>query len=189
MTVAEKIAQTMTAAPAIPRLGVPAYEWWSEALHGVARAGRATVFPQAIALAATFDEPLVRRVATVDLRRGAREVSTRRRRAAQHGRYQGLTFFSPNINIFRDPRWGRGHETFGEDPLLTARMGVAFITGMQGDDPRYLKTRRDREALRRPQRPRGRPAHVRRARQRARSRRHLPAAVRGRACAAGASPR
>ena len=117
MTVAEKIAQTMTDAPAIPRLGVPAYEWWNEALHGVARAGRATVFPQAIALAATFDEKLVKRVADVDLRRGARQVQpgpgARRARAA----IQGLTFFSPNINIFRDPRWGRGHETFGEDPL------------------------------------------------------------------------
>jgi beta-glucosidase len=139
MTVSEKIAQTMTAAPAIPRLGVPAYEWWSEALHGVARAGRATVFPQAIALAATFDEPLMRRVATAISDEGRAKFNQAQARG-QHGRYQGLTFFSPNINIFRDPRWGRGHETFGEDPVLTARMGVAFINGMQGDDPAYWKT-------------------------------------------------
>ena len=139
MTVAEKISQTMTAAPAIPRLGVPAYEWWSEALHGVARAGRATVFPQAIALAATFDDPLVKRVATVISDEGRAKFNQAQARG-ERGRYHGLTFFSPNINIFRDPRWGRGHETFGEDPVLTARMGVAFITGMQGDNPHYWKT-------------------------------------------------
>jgi beta-glucosidase len=138
MTVAEKIAQTMTAAPAIPRLGVPAYEWWSEALHGVARAGRATVFPQAIALAATFDDALVKRVAAVISDEGRAKFNQAQARG-QQGRYQGLTFFSPNLNIFRDPRWGRGHETFGEDPLLTGHMGVAFITGMQGDDPHYWK--------------------------------------------------
>jgi beta-glucosidase len=139
MTVSEKIAQTMTAATAIPRLGVPAYEWWNEALHGVARAGRATVFPQAIALAATFDEALMRRVATVVSDEGRAKFNLAQARGIR-SRYHGLTFFSPNVNIFRDPRWGRGHETFGEDPLLTARMGVAFITGMQGDDPRYWKT-------------------------------------------------
>ena len=139
MTVSEKIAQTMTAAPAIPRLGVPAYEWWSEALHGVARAGRATVFPQAIALAATFDEPLMRRVANV-ISDEARAKFNQAQARGQHGRYQGLTFFSPNVNIFRDPRWGRGHETFGEDPVLTTRMGVAFISGMQGDHPALWKT-------------------------------------------------
>ena len=139
MTVSEKIAQTMTAAPAIPRLGVPAYEWWSEALHGVARAGRATVFPQAIALAATFDEKLVKRVAEVISDEGRAKYNIAQARG-EHGRYQGLTFFSPNINIFRDPRWGRGHETFGEDPFLTGRMGFAFITGLQGDDPHYWKT-------------------------------------------------
>ena len=139
MTVSEKIAQTMTAAPAIPRLGVPAYEWWSEALHGVARAGRATVFPQAIALAATFDEPLMRRVAAV-VSDEARAKFNQAQARGQHGRYQGLTFFSPNVNIFRDPRWGRGHETFGEDPVLTTRMGVAFISGMQGDHPALFKT-------------------------------------------------
>ena len=132
MTVDEKIGQLMTSAPAIPRLGVPAYDWWSEALHGVARAGRATVFPQAIALAATFDAPLVERVATA-ISDEARAKFNLAQARGERGRYQGLTFFSPNINIFRDPRWGRGHETFGEDPFLTARMGVAFIEGMQGE--------------------------------------------------------
>ncbi|HSY39314.1 MAG TPA: glycoside hydrolase family 3 C-terminal domain-containing protein, partial [Polyangia bacterium] len=139
MTVDEKIAQLMTSAPEIPRLGVPAYDWWSEALHGVARAGRATVFPQAIALAATFDAPLVQRVATA-ISDEARAKFNLAQARGERGRYRGLTFFSPNINIFRDPRWGRGQETYGEDPLLTARMGVAFIEGMQGDDPRLLKT-------------------------------------------------
>jgi len=139
MTVDEKIAQLMTSAPELPRLGVPAYDWWSEALHGVARAGRATVFPQAIALAATFDAPLVREVATA-ISDEARAKFNLAQARGERGRYQGLTFFSPNINIFRDPRWGRGQETYGEDPLLTARMGVAFIEGMQGDDPRLLKT-------------------------------------------------
>ncbi|HVV48615.1 MAG TPA: glycoside hydrolase family 3 N-terminal domain-containing protein, partial [Polyangia bacterium] len=136
---AEKIGQLMTAAPAIPRLGVPAYDWWNEALHGVARAGRATVFPQAIALAATFDEPFVRRVAAAFSDEARAKYNLAQARGAR-GRYQGLTFFSPNLNLFRDPRWGRGQETFGEDPLLAARMGVAFIDGMQGDDPRWLKT-------------------------------------------------
>ena len=140
MTVDEKIGQLMTSAPEIPRLGVPAYDWWSEALHGVARAGRATVFPQAIALAATFDAPLVRQVATA-ISDEARAKFNLAQARGERGRYQGLTFFSPNINIFRDPRWGRGQETYGEDPLLTSRMGVAFIEGMQGrSDPRLLKT-------------------------------------------------
>jgi beta-glucosidase len=139
MTRGEKVAQTMTRAPAIPRLGVPAYDWWNEALHGVARAGRATVFPQVIALGATFDESLVQRVADA-IADEARAKFNEAERRGQRGRYQGLTFFSPNLNIFRDPRWGRGQETFGEDPLLTARLGVAFINGMQGDRVRYLKT-------------------------------------------------
>jgi beta-glucosidase len=139
MTLDEKVAQLMTDAPAIPRLGVPAYDWWNEALHGVARAGIATVFPQAIGLGATFDEALMLKVATAtsDEARAKHHEALRR---GQHGRYQGLTFFSPNVNIFRDPRWGRGQETYGEDPLLTARLAVAFVRGMQGDDPRYLKT-------------------------------------------------
>lgn len=139
MTLEEKVAQMMDQAPAIDRLGVPAYGWWNEALHGVARAGVATVFPQAIGLAATFDEPLMQRVATI-VSDEARAKHHEFVRQGQRGRYQGLTFFSPNINIFRDPRWGRGHETYGEDPVLTGRMAVAFIRGMQGDDPVYLKT-------------------------------------------------
>jgi beta-glucosidase len=126
MTVDEKIGQLMTSAPELPRLGVPAYHWWSEALHGVARAGRATVFPQAIALAATFDAPLVREVADA-ISDEARAKFNLAQARGERGRYHGLTFFSPNINIFRDPRWGRGQETYGEDPLLTSRMGVAFI--------------------------------------------------------------
>ena len=139
MTLEEKVSQMMNAAPAIPRLDVPAYDWWNESLHGVARAGVATVFPQAIGLAATWDTGLMHRVADV--------ISTEARakyhdaiRKGDHGRYKGLTFWSPNINIFRDPRWGRGHETYGEDPYLTARMGVEFVKGLQGADPKYFKT-------------------------------------------------
>src|SRR4029078_11798385 len=138
MAVSEKTRRTMPGAPAIPRLGVPAYEWWNEALHGVARAGRATVFPQAIALAATFEDKLVKRVADVISDEGRAKYNLAQARG-EHGRFQGLTFFSPNINIFRDPRWGRGRETFGEDPFLTGRMGFAFITGLQGDNPHYWK--------------------------------------------------
>ncbi len=138
MTAAEKISQLMNAAPAIPRLGVPAYDWWNECLHGVARAGAATVFPQAIGMAASFDSALMGEVASAisDEARAKHHEWVRR---GERGRYKGLTFWSPNINIFRDPRWGRGQETYGEDPYLTARMGVAFVKGLQGDDPRYLK--------------------------------------------------
>ncbi|HKO91517.1 MAG TPA: glycoside hydrolase family 3 N-terminal domain-containing protein, partial [Polyangiaceae bacterium] len=139
MTREEKISQMVDRAPAIERLGVPAYQWWNEALHGVARAGLATVFPQAIALAATFDEPLVQQIAGV-IADEARAKHHEFLRQGQRERYQGLTFFSPNINIFRDPRWGRGHETYGEDPYLTGRLGVAFIRGLQGDHPKYYKT-------------------------------------------------
>ena len=138
MTLEEKAGQMMNNAPAIPRLGVPAYEWWNEALHGVARAGAATVFPQAIGLAATFDPDLMFEIATVisdEARAKHHEFAAR----GMRNRYQGLTFWSPNINIFRDPRWGRGQETYGEDPWLTAQMGVAFVKGLQGDDPRYRK--------------------------------------------------
>jgi beta-glucosidase len=138
MTVEEKVSQLVNDAPAIPRLGIPAYEWWNEALHGVARAGSATVFPQAIGLAATFDTPLMREVAVAISDEG-RAKHHEFARQGRRGRYQGLTFWSPNINIFRDPRWGRGQETYGEDPFLTARMGVEFVKGLQGDDPRYLK--------------------------------------------------
>jgi beta-glucosidase len=138
MTLEEKISQLTNDAAAIPRLGVPAYEWWNECLHGVARAGAATVFPQAIGLAASFDAPLLHEVAGV-ISDEARAKHHEFERRGLRARYQGLTFWSPNINIFRDPRWGRGQETYGEDPYLTSRMGVAFVTGLQGDDPNYLK--------------------------------------------------
>ena len=139
MTLGEKTSQMLYNASAVERLGIPAYNWWNEALHGVARAGRATVFPQAIGLAATWDTDLMFRVATAisDEARAKYHDSIRQGR---HGIYEGLTFWSPNINIFRDPRWGRGMETFGEDPYLTARLGVEFVKGMQGDDPNYFKT-------------------------------------------------
>ena len=138
MTLEEKAAQMQNAAPAIERLGLPAYDWWNEALHGVARAGGATVFPQAIGLAASFDVPLMDQVSrTISDEARAKHHEALRR--GEHGRYQGLTFWSPNINIFRDPRWGRGQETYGEDPFLTARMGVSFVRGLQGDDPKYRK--------------------------------------------------
>jgi len=139
MTLAEKVSQLQYTSTAIPRLDVPAYNWWNEALHGVARAGRATVFPQAIGLAATWDTALMHRVATTI----AEEARAKHHEAARDGRrgiYEGLTFWSPNINIFRDPRWGRGMETYGEDPYLAGRLAVAFVRGVQGDDPRYLAT-------------------------------------------------
>lgn len=138
MTLEEKAAQMQNNAPAIERLGVPAYDWWNEGLHGVARAGGATVFPQAVGMAATFDVPLIGQVATA-ISDEARAKHHRFFAEGRHGRYQGLTYWSPNINIFRDPRWGRGQETYGEDPWLTARLGVAFVQGLQGDDPVYRK--------------------------------------------------
>ena len=147
MTLEEKVLQMQSTAPAIPRLGVPAYNWWNEALHGVAQ-GRATVFPQAIGLAATWDTDLMHRVADIistEARAKYNDALTRPAPsgpdalATLPGRTAGLTYWSPNINIFRDPRWGRGQETYGEDPYLTGRMGVAFVTGMQGNDPHYLK--------------------------------------------------
>ena len=138
MTLEEKVLQMQNAAPAIPRLDIPAYDWWNEALHGVARAGYATVFPQAIGLAATWDTKLMYQVADV-ISTEARAKHHEFIRNNQHARYEGLTFWSPNINIFRDPRWGRGQETYGEDPYLTARLGVEFVKGLQGNDPRYFK--------------------------------------------------
>jgi len=138
MTLEEKIAQMLYAAPAIPRLGVPEYNWWNECLHGVARAGVATVFPQAIGLAASFNTELLSEVATA-ISDEARAKHHEFARRGDRGIYKGLTEWSPNINIFRDPRWGRGQETYGEDPYLTSRMGVAFVRGLQGEDPRYLK--------------------------------------------------
>jgi beta-glucosidase len=138
MTVQEKVAQLSNHAPAIDRLGVAAYDYWSEALHGVARNGEATLFPAPIGMAATFDPPLVRRIGDVISTEGRAKYHEALRRG-EHGAFQGLTFWSPNINLFRDPRWGRGHETFGEDPFLTGTMAVEFIRGIQGDDPHYLK--------------------------------------------------
>lgn len=138
MTLEEKVYQTLHAAAAIERLWIPAYNYWNEALHGVARAGVATVFPQAIGLAATFDEDFLEKVATVISDEGRAKFNAQQK-YADYDIYKGLTFWSPNINIFRDPRWGRGHETFGEDPYLTSRLGVRFIEGMQGKDEKYMK--------------------------------------------------
>jgi len=139
MTLEEKISQMQNASPAIEHLGIPAYNWWSEGLHGVARAGLATVFPQAIGLAATWDEKEMYAVATAisdEARAKHHAFAARDKRFI----YQGLTLWSPNINIFRDPRWGRGQETYGEDPFLTGKLAVQFVRGLQGDDPHYLKT-------------------------------------------------
>jgi beta-glucosidase len=138
LTVAEKAGQMLHEAPAVPRLGVPAYNWWNEGLHGVARAGIATVFPQAIGLAAIWSERRLFEIA-VAISDEARAKHHEFLRHDDRGYYKGLTYWSPNINIFRDPRWGRGHETYGECPHLTARLGVAFCRGLEGDDPKYLK--------------------------------------------------
>jgi beta-glucosidase len=138
MTLEEKASQLVNQARAIPRLQVPAYDWWSEALHGVANAGTATVFPEPIGLAATFDSPLIHDMAVV-ISTEARAKHNQAVRAGRRDIMEGLDFWSPNINIFRDPRWGRGQETYGEDPFLTGRMGVAFVTGMQGEDPKYFR--------------------------------------------------
>lgn len=139
MTLEEKASQLLSASPAIDRLDVPAYDWWNECLHGVARAGRATVFPEPIGMAASWDTALFFRVATAisDEARAKHHEFVRR---GKRGIYEGLTFWTPNINLFRDPRWGRGMETYGEDPFLTGRLAVQFIKGLQGDNPRYLKT-------------------------------------------------
>ncbi|HLF89277.1 MAG TPA: glycoside hydrolase family 3 C-terminal domain-containing protein, partial [Anaerolineales bacterium] len=138
MTLEEKISQMMYESPAIARLGIPVYNWWNEGLHGLARAGGATVFPQAIGLAATWNPELMHQVATA-ISDEARAKHHTAIRLGIRTIYSGLTYWSPNINLFRDPRWGRGQETYGEDPYLTAQMGVAFIQGLQGDDPDYLK--------------------------------------------------
>ena len=138
MTLEEKVSQMQNHAAAIARLNIPAYDWWNESLHGVARSGYATVFPQAIGLAATFDAPLLHETGTV-VSTEARAKNAEALRQGNHDIYFGLDFWAPNINIFRDPRWGRGQETYGEDPFLTSRMGVAFVTGLQGDDPRYYR--------------------------------------------------
>ena len=138
MTLKEKISQLGNNAPAIPRLGVLEYNWWNECLHGVARAGTATVFPQAIGMAATFNPNLINDVAVV-ISDEARAKHHEALRNNDYSQYKGLTFWSPNINIFRDPRWGRGHETYGEDPYLTGQIGTQFVKGLQGNDPKYLK--------------------------------------------------
>ena len=139
LTLSEKVTQMNHPAQAIPRLGIAAYNYWSEALHGVARNGRATVFPQAIGMAATWDVTLVQRVASAIGDEARAKYHEAVRRKGYSDWYQGLTFWSPNVNIFRDPRWGRGQETWGEDPFLTGELGAAFVRGLQGDDPRYLK--------------------------------------------------
>lgn len=138
MTLEEKAFQMLHGAPAVERLGIKAYNWWNEALHGVARAGLATVFPQAIGLAATFDEDFLEKVADAISTEGRAKFNAQQK-YDDTDIYKGLTFWSPNVNIFRDPRWGRGHETFGEDPYLTSRLGVRFVEGIQGHDENYMK--------------------------------------------------
>jgi beta-glucosidase len=139
MTLEEKVAQMLNAAPAIPRLGVPAYDWWNEVLHGVARSPyRVTSYPQAIAMAATFDTNSIKLMANYSAMEGRAIYNKANEQGRTGQRYVGLTYWTPNINIFRDPRWGRGQETYGEDPFLTATMGRAFVRGLQGDDPKYL---------------------------------------------------
>src|ERR1017187_6925719 len=138
MTLDEKVSEMMNSSEAIPRLDVPALDWWNEGLHGVARSGYATMFPQAIGMAATWDAPLIKDLATV-ISTEARAKNNEALRHNNHAIYYGLTFWSPNINIFRDPRWGRGQETYGEDPFLTAQLGVNFVEGMQGTNPDYYR--------------------------------------------------
>ena len=138
MTLEEKVSQMLFQSPAVKRLGIPAYNWWNEGLHGVARAGVATMFPQAIGLAATFDENLLFRVGDITSTE-ARAKYHEFQRKGDRDIYKGLTLWSPNVNIFRDPRWGRGQETYGEDPFLTGKLGKAFVRGIQGNDPKYLK--------------------------------------------------
>ena len=138
MTLEEVTGQLRFDAPAIERLGVPAYNWWNETLHGVARAGVATMFPQAIGLAACFDPEMMQELGDISATEGRAKYNA----SVAHGDrdiYKGLTFWSPNVNIFRDPRWGRGHETFGEDPYLTGEIGCAYVRGLQGDGE-YLKS-------------------------------------------------
>ena len=139
LTLEEKVGLMNHPAHAILRLNIPAYNYWSEALHGIARNGRATVFPQAIAMAATWDKELIHRVATAISDEGRAKYHEALRRNGYTAQYQGLNFWSPNVNIFRDPRWGRGQETWGEDPFLTGEMASVFVRGLQGDDPKYLK--------------------------------------------------
>jgi len=140
MNLDDKVSQLTNDAASVPRLGIPAYNWWNEGLHGVARSGVATVFPQAIGMAATFDEPLMHQIGDVIATEFRAKYNATVAKDGSSEWYKGLTIWSPNINIFRDPRWGRGQETYGEDPYLTSRLGVAFVEGLQGRDPKYLKT-------------------------------------------------
>ena len=176
MTLEEKVFQMQHTAPAIPRLGIPSYDWWSEALHGIARSGYATVFPQAIGMAATWDTQLVHREAEV-IATETRAKYNQAQREGNHSIYYGLTLWSPNINIFRDPRWGRGQETYGEDPFLTAKLGVAFVTGLQGNDPKYLEDGSHAQALRRAQRTGEQAAWLRCRALAARPRGYLPSGI------------
>ena len=139
LTLEEKVGLMNHPALGVPRLNIPAYNYWNEALHGVARSGRATVFPQAIGMAATWDKELILKVATAISDEGRAKYHAALRRNGYTAQYQGLTFWSPNVNIFRDPRWGRGQETWGEDPFFTGEMASMFVKGLQGDDPKYLK--------------------------------------------------
>src|SRR5262245_34173630 len=140
LTLEEKVKQMLNATPAIPRLGIPAYDWWNETLHGVARTPfRVTSYPQAIAMAATWDTSSLYRMADYSAMEGRAIHNKAVELGREKERYLGLTYWTPNINIFRDPRWGRGQETYGEDPFLTAKLGAAFVRGLQGDDPKYLK--------------------------------------------------
>src|SRR6201990_1815639 len=139
LTLEEKVSLLGYNSKAIPRLGIPAYNWWNEGLHGVARAGEATIFPQTIGMSATFNDDLIKQFSTV-ISTEARAKYNLAIQQDRHLQYMGLTFWTPNINIFRDPRWGRGQDNYGEEPYLTANMGVAYVKGMQGNDPGHLKT-------------------------------------------------
>ena len=176
MTPEEKTGQLLSVAPAIPRLKVPAYNYWSEALHGIGNDGQATVFPQAIGFASTWNTALVHSMADA-ISTEARARYQEALRQDRHVQSEGLTFWSPNINLFRDPRWGRGQETYGEDPYLTGRMGVAFVTGLQGDDPKYLKVLATPKHFAVHSGPRACETHDRRSDLKTRYRRLLPASL------------
>ena len=139
MTIEEKMSQMLYDSPAIERLNIPEYNWWNEALHGVARAGEATMFPQAIGMAAAFDDKMLKEIGDIVSTEGRAKFNQFLKKN-DRGIFKGLTYWAPNVNIFRDPRWGRGHETFGEDPYLTSKLGVAYIKGLQGEDTEYLKS-------------------------------------------------